>query len=242
MELTTDAGGIELAATGGTVPAELACDTDLEMVAETLGQAFDLDPVARWVTPDPQRRGTVLRAFFGLLVATTLADGEVHVRRDRRAAALWEPPTQAPPDATAEAAFTDALHAAIGRDALRAGTAMELLAAWRPATPAWHLTFVGVLPQLQGRGAGTALLRPMLDRCDATALPVLLEASTADSRRLYERLGFEAVGEVLLPDGGPPVWPMWREPRTPGSWGGSPARGSAGWTHARGDRPLEEPP
>lgn len=224
--VTTDAGGIGQAVDAGT--PELARDADLEVVAETLGRAFHLDPVARWVTPDPRRRRSVLPALFGLLAGTTRAQGEVHVRPDRQGAALWELSAAAPPDAAAEAAFAEALHEAIGRDALRAGDVMDRLATWRPATPAWHLTCVGVLPQLHGSGAGTALLRPMLDRCDATVQPAFLEASSADSRRLYERLGFDVIGEVTLPDGGPPVWPMWRDPHTPGSWGGRPAIRPAG--------------
>jgi hypothetical protein len=39
-----------------------------------------------------------------------------------------------------------------------------------------------------------------------------LVATTRDGRRLYERHGYQDFGEVCLPDGGPPMWPMWREP------------------------------
>ena len=193
--------------------------TDLERVTDTLGRAFQRDPVACWVTPDGRRRRSVLPALFGLLAAATLDDGEVHVRPDRRAAALWEPPSGPIKDPGDEATFTAALHEAIGPDALRVVELLVLLATQRPADPAWHLTFVGVVPALQGCGVGTALLRPMLDRCDAEDQPVYLEASSRGSRRLYERLGFRVIGEIELPRGGPPVWPMWREPGTPGSWG-----------------------
>lgn len=204
-------------ATDTTVRGDSA---DLDAVTDTLARAFQRDPVACWVTPDARRRLSVLPALFGLLVSAALDDGEVHVRSDRRAASLWEPPGSPPPDAEAEVAFTAALHEAIGMDALRVGEVMGTLASQRPPDPAWHLTFVGVVPELQGRGVGTTLLRPALERVDTEGQAIYLEASSPGSRRLYERLGFRVIGEVELPDGGPPVWPMWREPqvRGDGSW------------------------
>lgn len=215
---------------------------DLEVVTDTLGRAFQLDPVACWVTPDGVRRRSVLPAFFGLVAAATLEGGEVHVRTDGRAAALWEPPGSSPPDPAAEVAFTAALHETIGADALRVSEVMAALAGQRPDEPSWYLAFVGVAPELQGCGVGTTLLAPMLDRCDTEQRAIYLEASSLGSRRLYERLGFRAIGQVDLPDGGPPVWPMWREPRTPGWWGGRTDRPLSRWSRRRGGgRHQEEP-
>lgn len=57
------------------------------------------------------------------------------------------------------------------------------------------------------------MIRAELERCDREGLPAYLEASSARSRRLYERLGFHFLGRaVALPDG-PPMYPMWREPK-----------------------------
>jgi ribosomal protein S18 acetylase RimI-like enzyme len=77
-----------------------------------------------------------------------------------------------------------------------------------------YLWMIGVSPNRQGEGLGTALVASVLDRCDREGIPAYLEASNADSRRLYERLGFEVLADRVLelPDG-PTVWPMWREPR-----------------------------
>lgn len=41
-----------------------------------------------------------------------------------------------------------------------------------------------------------------------------LEATSPGSRRLYERRGFEALGEVQADDS-PPLWPMLRKPQAP---------------------------
>jgi ribosomal protein S18 acetylase RimI-like enzyme len=78
----------------------------------------------------------------------------------------------------------------------------------------WYLPFIGVDPDWQGRGIGTALLSPVLERCDRDGLPAYLEASTERNRACYERNGFEVVEEYRVADDGPPGWRMWREPKS----------------------------
>ena len=78
--------------------------------------------------------------------------------------------------------------------------------------PHWYLAVMGVVPERQGRGLGTALMKPGLDALDQAGTPAYLEASTPRSRELYRRNGFDVTGEFNLPSGGPPLWQMWRDP------------------------------
>jgi GNAT superfamily N-acetyltransferase len=94
--------------------------------------------------------------------------------------------------------------------ALRARLRMEGRHPHRP--PHWYLAVMGVVPEWQGRGLGTALMRPASKELDRSGLPAYLEASTQRSRALYERHGFAVTGEFNLPANGPPLWQMWREP------------------------------
>ncbi|NRQ39576.1 GNAT family N-acetyltransferase [Nonomuraea sp. NN258] len=75
-----------------------------------------------------------------------------------------------------------------------------------------YLPFVGVTGERGGAGLGSAMLRQRLDRADADGLGVYLEASSARSRALYMRHGFEALGAPIQVADGPPLWPMWRPP------------------------------
>jgi GNAT superfamily N-acetyltransferase len=86
--------------------------------------------------------------------------------------------------------------------------------------PHWYLHYLGAPPPQQGRGLGSALLEPVLARCDREGLPAFLETSTPRARALYERHGFRTEDELSLPAGGPPIWQMWRNPRR-AAWLGS---------------------
>jgi GNAT superfamily N-acetyltransferase len=71
---------------------------------------------------------------------------------------------------------------------------------------------VGVVPEATRQGRGSALLEPVLRRCDTERLPAYLEASGEDNARLYARLGFEPRDEIEIFEG-VHVRPMWRDPR-----------------------------
>lgn len=72
---------------------------------------------------------------------------------------------------------------------------------------------LGTRPESQSRGIGSALLRSALTDCDRTGMPAYLEATSERNRNLYQRHGFEVSEILALPDG-PPLWCMWRTPRT----------------------------
>ena len=83
-----------------------------------------------------------------------------------------------------------------------------------PREPHYHLAYVGTHPDRQGQGLGTAVLAPMLERCDTEGLPAYLENSKPRNEAFYVRHGFVSTGPIPLPDGAPPMMAMWREPRS----------------------------
>jgi ribosomal protein S18 acetylase RimI-like enzyme len=85
-----------------------------------------------------------------------------------------------------------------------------LLDAAHPTFPHWFLHFLAVRPEAQGRGYGSALLAPMLERADAEQVPAYLDATSEDNKRLYERHNF-VVRQVLTLRDSPPLWSMLRE-------------------------------
>ncbi|HEY5985539.1 MAG TPA: GNAT family N-acetyltransferase [Streptosporangiaceae bacterium] len=81
-------------------------------------------------------------------------------------------------------------------------------------TPHHHLALMAVSPGHQGQGTGSALLRAHHAILDHLNIPAYLEASAPRNRALYQRHGYalRPGAPFRLPDGGPPMWPMWRAP------------------------------
>lgn len=173
---------------------------DSETAVRVLTSAFADGPLQDWLRP---AGGDVL---FRPLVQASAAHGELVVSADGTAAAVWLP-RSAEPSVPGHEPIPDAW--------VRLRTFLALTEARHPAGQEHlYLVFLGVLPAAQGRGLGGALLRERLTRADAEGVPTYLESSSPRSRALYERHGFRDTGDPIhLPDG-PPVWPMWRTPRS----------------------------
>lgn len=102
---------------------------------------------------------------------------------------------------------------AIGwRELLRAKRETDSFEEVHPRERHSYLPFVGVGPEAQGRGVGTALIGPVLEKCDRERSPAYLEATSVGSRRCYERVGFQTRAEERVAGEGPPFWTMWRAP------------------------------
>ena len=125
---------------------------------------------------------------------------------------MWELPGQWKLGILAQLRLAPALARTYGRHLPRLFQTINALESDHPEEPHYYLPFVGVVPGWQGRGIGAALLRPVLDRCDAERMPAYLEASSPRNRNLYERHGFVVTEEFRLGKGSPPLWRMWRAP------------------------------
>ncbi|MDP1821280.1 MAG: GNAT family N-acetyltransferase [Acidimicrobiales bacterium] len=78
----------------------------------------------------------------------------------------------------------------------------------------YYLSVLGTAPDRQGEGVGSALMAPVVARCDEEGIGAYLESSKEANIPFYRRHGFEVVEELQLPSG-PGLWPMWRDPRAP---------------------------
>ncbi|MEV0050120.1 GNAT family N-acetyltransferase [Saccharopolyspora shandongensis] len=184
---------------------------DPEVVVATLVAAFDDDPLTSWLFPDAEARRAALPHVFGPAVAASIAAEELAVAGDGSAVAVWLPPA----DHDAEIGGDRELPASFLPHLERLEIFNRLVLARHPrGRMHLYLPFLGVLPGRRGAGLGSALLADRLARADAEGVPAYLEASSPRSRPLYERHGFRDLGEPVVLPGGPPVWPMWRDPKT----------------------------
>ena len=84
------------------------------------------------------------------------------------------------------------------------------LKGWPPYHPHdehWYLPLIGADPAYLGLGLGSALMKHACLEIDKTGLPAYLESSNPRNISLYERYGFEVMGEILS-GAAPVVTPM----------------------------------
>lgn len=187
---------------------------DVPRVAQALADAFAGDPPMSWFVPDTRRRRAMLVRYFESVVPRLyMPAGETWMSPDPVGAAVWVAPGRAGYGARSQLRVLPALLRLFGRWPRRALLGLPAIVRGEPSDPHWYLEYIGVEASGRGRGTGSALLGPVLERCDAERVPAYLNAGSPDSRRLYLRHGFEATEEFRLPFGGPPLWRMWREPR-----------------------------
>ncbi|HEY5252704.1 MAG TPA: GNAT family N-acetyltransferase [Acidimicrobiales bacterium] len=192
----------------------LATAHDVTALAGSLSDAFFDDPVLSWLLNDEDSRTRRLVGLFSTqLKAHYFPRGTVWTTSDRSAAGLWSPPGHALMNPLTVLRHAPDLLRALGRNTLRSLRTLNHVERQHPKEPHWYLGVLGTRTSAQGKGFGSAVLGPVLERCDREGLPAYLESSKYSNLAFYRRHGFEVTGEIALPFGGPSVWPMRREPR-----------------------------
>ena len=204
------------AVTAESVPL---ASSQMREVAEVLARAFHDDPHWAWLFPDESRRAQVLLWFMEIWTRYCHKYGEVHTTTGKvEGAALWIPPGKYPPSVVRLILAGMMLvplkfgRAAFGR--LMSGVNYETQLHKRDVPRRhWYLPTLGVDPPCQGQGIGGALIQPVLARADAEGLLCYVETEKERNLPFYRRHGFEVVVEDDLPNGGPHMWTMKREPQ-----------------------------
>ena len=70
-----------------------------------------------------------------------------------------------------------------------------------------YLYVIGVAPEHQGKGIGTHLINNMLSHLPPD-IPIYLETETERNVKLYEKLGFKILKQIMVPSLQLPMWEM----------------------------------
>ncbi|MGH3409628.1 MAG: GNAT family N-acetyltransferase [Streptosporangiaceae bacterium] len=206
----TAATGSAAAAPAG--PAVTATAADIPVLAEVIAEAFFDLPPSRWLVPDRAERRRIWPGYFRICLEHALAAGAVHTTPGRDAAALWIPAGQNPPDPPE--GYAGALAEVTGTYLDRFTAFDAALDQRHPTGFAHHyLAILAVRSDRQGQGTGTALLQAHHRHLDTIRQPAYLEASSERTRRVYSRRGYADFGPPVALPGGPPMFPMIRQPR-----------------------------
>lgn len=194
----------------GTIVVRRGGAEDVDLAAEILSDAFAEDPVGQWITPDPAWAQWCWPQLLPYLVDSI----DVYVTTCGRGAAMWVPPG-------GKLDIQPGLGMAWGawrqfgiRPIYRLIRMMTTLQKHHPKENHYYLFAVGVRSGAKGQGIGSALLAPVLRKCDEQKVGAYLESSNKRNLSFYQRHGFKVVRKITLPNHGPSMWPMYREPVT----------------------------
>jgi GNAT superfamily N-acetyltransferase len=185
---------------------------DMDHSLKTLTLAFSADPFVRFCYPNPVSYLTHFPNFAEAFGGKAFACGSAHHSGEYLGTALWLPPDTAPD----EKAVLEHIERTL--DPTSAKTAFAIvneMGTYQPEEPHWYLAFIGVDISHQGRGIGSKLLKPMIDKFDREECLAYLESTNAANIPLYERFGFNVVGRIEVDDC-PPLFPMVRHPQVAG--------------------------
>jgi ribosomal protein S18 acetylase RimI-like enzyme len=195
-----------------------ATPDDVPRLAAALARAFDGDPPMQWFLPDAESRVERARGLFELMLTRVHLERDwCYTTEDLVGGALWVPPGNWRLGIVQQLTLLPGMLRVFGRGLARAQRGLAVMEEGHPRDAHYYLDSLGVVPEWQGRGIGSALLAPVLERCDHERMPAYLNAGSARSRDLYRRHGFEVTEEFSLPDDGPPLWRMWRKPQAAAS-------------------------
>jgi len=192
-----------------TLDVTKASLSERERCIQTQVLAFAADPLLRWMFPDPDRYlrffPQVARHYGGRAFEHDAA----YRTHDFAAGAMWLPPGIGPD----EEALGGVMQESVAPHRLdHVFSLLDQVGKAHPVEPHWFLPAIGVDPACQGRGYGSALLARSLEACDREHSVAYLEASNTRNVPLYQRFGFEVIGDLQVADS-PHVIPMRRAAR-----------------------------
>ncbi len=164
--------------------------------ARTIGiltLAFSTDPMARWSLPDPAKYLATFPSLAKAFGGNAFEGGTAYEANDFAGAALWLPPGARSDEESLMRLFNENTSEDIKEDMQRIFEQMEK---FHPTEPHWYLPMIGVDPASQGRGIGAALMTEALRAVDRDGRIAYLESSNPKNIPLYQRHGFEVVGEI----------------------------------------------
>ena len=171
----------------------LATTADKDLLHSTQCAAFEQDPMVQWHWPTTEQRQEGLSGFFGVFADHSIQHECAYCTNDVAGLAFWHPPNSTPDESKLDNIFQ---RTTSGQTYVEVGQVFEQLEGFKPDQPHWYLSIIAVAPDCQGKGYGAALMMRTLQKCDRDHLPAYLVSPNPRNLTLYERHGFQVVGQA----------------------------------------------
>jgi GNAT superfamily N-acetyltransferase len=166
-----------------------ATPADRGRVVATVVAAFVADPAFRYFFPDDATYERHAGVFAGYLFDKRVRHGTVWLGGDAAAVALWDPPRPPQDDSWQRVDLPADVRERIDQYD-------EAVHPLLPTEPFWYLGVLARHPSHAGRGFGRLLMEAGVTAAHGDGLPAYLETTNPSNVDLYQRAGWEIVGDL----------------------------------------------
>ena len=189
----------------------------VEQAAQVISQAFFNDPLISFVLPFRCTRVKTLHKFFRVY-------GEVNIKNNRgygfgeplQGVAYWKSPNQDNLSISVKSLtlFLPLLFTFYPIGYFRAKAIFQKIDELHKNyadEPHYYLDNIGVIPNAQGKGVSSKLIRPILEKADSQKVITYTDTVTQSNVALYEHFGFQCMEESSIANTGITVWALRRQ-------------------------------
>jgi ribosomal protein S18 acetylase RimI-like enzyme len=187
----------------------------LDCAVQILISAFLEDPLMEYLFPEPGKRRENLAIFFEANLEYAMEAGEIYINASRNGVAAWlfqgdkggpKPGSKEDPRSRLGVLLDNETSVRL------AGFTRAMAELHKDAAPQkrHYLLFLGVMAGEQGKGIGTAMIKPGLKIADDCSLPCMLDTMNERDLKFYRRQRFEIRRYERICGDGPRTWTMLR--------------------------------
>lgn len=176
-----------------------ATSRDKELIVDILSASFQENKSVNYLIPQDSKHRQRLRKLIDYTFEICMQSGKAVLSEDRKACALLIIPERKKTTLKTLFLMVDLIWNSIGAGNIRKALDREKrIGARQPKSPFYHLWFIGVSPDHQGKGSGSMLLHEILQEAGELGRPVYLETSTLRNLPWYEKNGFTIYDKLEL--------------------------------------------
>ncbi|HUZ57815.1 MAG TPA: GNAT family N-acetyltransferase [Hanamia sp.] len=186
-----------------------ATNQDKERVIDILAQSFDDNQSVNYIIKQDKKRNQRIRKLMAYSFDICYLYGEVFLTDDRSGCALILFPDQKKNNLKSILLDIKLIGSCIGTSNIKKAMKRESkIKKLQPKKLMYYLWFIGVEPDQQNSGIGSALMKEIIEEAHSRQWPIYLETSTLKNIPWYEKFGFKIYNELNL---GYPLFFMMKE-------------------------------
>lgn len=172
---------------------------DKSLVVDILTKSFDTNQSVNYIVKQDEKRAKRVSALMDYSFEVCYLFGEVFLSDDKKACALVTYPDKKKTTLKSILLDVKLILSCVGLKNIKKTLAREaMINKIQPKELKYYLWFIGVDPECQNEGIGSALLNEIIEDSEHKKRPIYLETSTLKNLPWYKKFGFDIYHELDL--------------------------------------------